>query len=550
MVPKNHPGYNLMATIKSKLRYVLTDKRVSLLIVGLAILARVLHILYFFSIHNDLELQVLATHSLVNGHGVTIEKVLPSDLSTITYDPLIKWPPGYSYILAPFYRLFEHDILLSGLALRILAAINLILMGRYILRTLDIPIHLINIYTILTGFFIYFFYNVDTSDTIAVSLFTIPLGLLLSLLKTNRHIILKTTGIVISLFFCAALKYMFMPVVFIIPLFLILKGFADSNAVMKKAGAISFFALLLSIGALLVWQKYTSGSATYILATGRGFFPENLRDAFPFIPGSFMRPGTLPLLFPGNPQFSHLTFQFYKLLHVPLFAILLIFMVRRIQQRGFRQLPLKDSFYYLVFFLSVGLLLLLIMLSLVVEKETWEGGIFWTYVSEERYYGLINILLHLVVIVVFNSYKNSPKKFPRLIAYLLVLLMLPEMFRGVIFTTNRILALNSEQYNWQHTKIAANYSAEFIRKQKELYPGKKIVVAGPPFFMDKNAAVLYDINAINNLHQLNTREPVLLIVILREKDLPRFRSFLSENGKEPVGRIYDAYFFNHVVMPH
>ena len=70
---------------------------------------------------------MLATQNLVYGHGISTAHVFSSDLSQIIYEPLIKWPPGYSLLLAPFYILFNHNYIAAGLALDILAAIALIL---------------------------------------------------------------------------------------------------------------------------------------------------------------------------------------------------------------------------------------------------------------------------------------------------------------------------------------------------------------------------------------------------------------------------------------
>ena len=136
-----------------------------------AMLARMIQLVYFFNIRLDASYQNIATKNLVAGHGISLDKVLPSDLSQTIYEPLINWPPGYSLLLAPFYILFGGDYISAGLTLGIIGALVLIIATRGILRLLDVPQWGINLYTLLAGFYIYYFYLIASSDAITISFF-------------------------------------------------------------------------------------------------------------------------------------------------------------------------------------------------------------------------------------------------------------------------------------------------------------------------------------------------------------------------------------------
>jgi 4-amino-4-deoxy-L-arabinose transferase-like glycosyltransferase len=151
-----------------------------------------------------------------------------------------------------------------------------------------IPLYLVNLFTLLTGFFIYFFYFINSSDAVAITFFLLAIYFTLLLLKKEKFSPKLAIALTISLFLCGFTKYLFIPVVFIIPAFLFLKGRADKNKVIKKTSVISFILLLVSLAGILAWQKISSGSAVYISEPARGFYPENLMAIHPAIPASFI----------------------------------------------------------------------------------------------------------------------------------------------------------------------------------------------------------------------------------------------------------------------
>lgn len=225
----------------NKIKNILSDQRVTIAIFLLVITSRVIKLVYFYNIVVDASYQLMGTQSLLDGYGVSIPDAMANDLSAIVYTPLINWPPGYSLIIAPFYYLFNGNYIAAGLTVDILFGILLIFICRSLLKLFEVPLYLRNLFTLLTGFFIYYFYFNACSDSIAITLILIALYYTLKLLKTETKRFKNSALLTFFLFIGASIKYLFIPIVFVIPVFLFIKGLAEQNKRLKQSGIYSFF---------------------------------------------------------------------------------------------------------------------------------------------------------------------------------------------------------------------------------------------------------------------------------------------------------------------
>ncbi|MEO7922191.1 MAG: hypothetical protein ABIR30_00785 [Chitinophagaceae bacterium] len=545
-----------MFSTANKFRDLLSTKGVTIAILVLVIASRIIQLLFFYNIRVDGMYQVMAMQHFVHGHGISVADVLPGDLSVVTYHPLINWPPGYSLLLAPFYLAFGHNYIAAGITMDILFSIVLIFTCRNILKTLGLSLYLINCYTLLTGFFIYYFYLVASSDAIAISFFVIAVNYFLLLLKKGSSPKLLA-GILIPLFFCGLIKYLFIPLVFIPPVYLFLKGLADKNKSFTKAGLIIFSVLGIGLLAVLLYQKMTSGSATYISEPSRGFFPENLKDAYPFIPASFIQPDTTGMLLRAETSGLQTISRIFQFIHLLILALLILFAFRQLFRYGLKRITLAGDFFWLLFLFATGSMVLLGVLSLFVPKEENVPGSFWTYIEEPRYYGLINVLLHLAVFVLYIYMQGSPLK-KRLIPLFLFLLLLmgPEMFRGIIFDAKRVLSYNKETYSWQTEYRLQRFADDIIKKETNQGAKEITVVTGSSYYLNyrvglySHAAVMSQSGKINDPAGLQSSKPTLLLAILEEKQLPGYELFLSGTEKKLAGFLNGFYFYTLHVNPH
>jgi hypothetical protein len=536
----------------AKIKDFLSYKTVTVTILAVAIISRIIQLIYFFNLRVDRSHQTLATQNFLNGHGISSVHVLPENLSEIIYQPLIKWPPGYSFLLTPFYSLFNHNYIAAGITLDILFAIILIFVTREILKTLQSPIYVTNLYTILTSFIIYSFYKKSSSDAIAITLFLTGLYFTLRLLKTSQSCKLKTFGIIISLSICAFTKYLYMPIVFIIPFFLIVKGWVDNNKLLKKTGILSFSVMAAAVTILLLYQKNISGTAVYITEPTRGFFPENIVSLFPLIPASFINPDTISILLNQESSINKPEYKVFQFINILLAFWGIRYMLLLLYKHGIKKITLPVNFLYLFFFITIAINSLLILLSLRVAKEDH----IWTYVQDPRYFGLPLVLLQLALFVFFRHRLIKQNRILKFFFFIIFFLLFSETIRGVFFTSKRLVNYKKETYSWKQDLNFQQFTQAILLKEQHKKPVKHIVFAcSSPYIYNRislysHIPVMDDISRINTLSSLNTKTSVLLLVVLREDALKDFAPFLSLKEKEDAGHFAGFYFYTVYVEPH
>ena len=530
----------------------LTGNRVSFLVICIAVVARCIQLLFFYNIRVDASYQVMATDNLLHGHGISTGLVRASNLAETVYTPLTQWPPGYSLLLAPFYVLFQHRYIPAGIALDIAAAIGLILYSRKILQLLDTPIYLVNVFTLLNGFFIYYFYFIASSDAIAISFFAAGIYYALRLVKTGKGFALPTIALVFTLFIAGLIKYLFIPVVFVVPLFLLYSGLAEKNRQLQKAGLSAFIALFLSLGGLLWDIKNISGSVAYVSSPERGLYLNHWLEIYPFLTASFVKPDTMSLMTKEilSISFFYCLSQWITLL---LACVLTFLLVRQMRKNPFSSYAPADLFFFLAFFLSLAVTLVLMALSLVVAKEEILPGSFWTYVEEPRYYGLVNILVHLGVFVFYQYTRKKSNVRAKQVFVLLLLLLLPEFLRGVLFDLNRLRRFGKEEYSWQYEKRLQDYADSLVQQIRQEQKNIPLVVAGTSYYYNhrislaSHVPILYDSLSLQKPAALKASQPVQLLIMLNESAVPSYQSLLTAKGLQPIGKFEQFLFYTTYV---
>ncbi len=530
------------------IKRIFSYKGANTAILLVSIVSRIIQSIFFFNTGVDRCYQILATQSLVHGHGISTSKVLPGDLSGLIYIPLIKWPPGYSLLLSPFYALSGNDYILSSLFLDIVFAVVLIFVSRAILKLLDTPLYLVNIYTLVTGFFIYYFYFITFSDAIATTFFITGIYYTLLFLKTRLHWAKAVTLITVFLFLSAFMKYMLMPVVFVIPVFLIIKAIADKNKRILKTGILSFSLLAIAMAMVLLYQKNISGSASYVSDAARGFFPSNLLSAYPLIPGSIIKPDTLALLL-NEPAAGIHILHLFQLIYILFIAAFIFFSIWLLNRYRLKKMTLATDFICLTIAISVSTVLILGILSVRIAKGEELPGYWWTFIQEPRYYGLPNFLIHLAIFTLYQFYQNKKTTIFRYAMVCLFLLLMPEMFRGIIFTSKRVINFNKENYSWQSELELQKYAARIIENAQQKYHTRKVVVTGSSYYVNIRISLysnipileLVDLNKSNNL--IKSKEPVLLLIVLNEKISPGIQSYWGLTLNKPIGYLNGFSFY-------
>jgi hypothetical protein len=545
----------MLTRLTDSLQRIFSDKRVTIAVIAIAIGARLLQLIYYYTIGFDISYQVIAMHNLGAGNGITIATANPADISSAIYTPLINWPPGYSVLMLPLYKLFGENYIVAGLTIEIIAAIVLLFVSRRILFILGIPLHLVNIFTLLVGFYVYRFYLVSSTDSIGVSFFLLAIYYMLLLLRDKKGWIGKAFLISLFLLLCGSLKYLFMPVLFVGPVFILIRGIADRDVVIRKAGLLSFVLLTIVVGAMLLYQQSISGTVGYISEQGRGYFPQHLLSAYPFLPDAFIRPDTVGMGVGMQADTGQPLYRFFQLAHLLLLLIVVVYAIAALRKKGIRQLSLPAVFLYLSLALALAITFLLAWLSLFVPKEEIVPGYFWTYIEELRYYGLATILIHFAIFIIYYYYRRTIPALLRWVFFGLLLLLIPEMIRCVVFSVSRIKNIGREEYTWQYEDRFQRYAHSMVRDAIAQYGTDKVVVTGSNYYMNNRVAVyshtplLSDIYSINRLDSIKAASPTILLAIVRENDKPAFQSFLSSKKIALAGYFNGFYFYSTLINP-
>jgi len=530
---------------------ILSFRSTSVIILALAVTIRAIQLIFFYNMRDDNSYLVLATQNLINHNGYSITRVQPSDLSGVFFESLNNWPPGYSFLLVPLYILFDKNYIAAAITLDIVAAIILIFYCRKILYLFQLPTYIVNIFTLLTSFFIYYFYLIASSDAIAISIFLISIFYTLKLLTEKYNWVKYSIIIGFTLFLVGLIKYLFVPVIFVLPAIIFYSGIKNHYRNLETASILISTWLIISLGAFLLYQKLAFNSIGYISQPGRGIYFEHLLDFYPFLPASLIKPDTVALLLTLD---NKLINSIYNLFHLALFVLLLIFLFKVIWRKRGRP-SLFEQYYIIVAFITLTITALLAFLSIRVEKEEILPGWFWTYIEEPRYYGIIYVLLHLLLFLVLIRFKRANIYVKTFLITSFILLSV-ESSRGAKFTWNRIQNFGIEEYSWQYELRFQKYADSILKAEmKKTAISKAVVTSSHLYYANRvsiynELPILKDATLINNSSNLQTSQPVILLAIIREDHKENFANFL-EKHKEDFSGQFDAYsFFTILIHPN
>jgi len=212
----------------------------------------------------------------------------PTDFSKVYYEPLNKWPPGYSWLLLLIQKLTRTDWIHAAYLLNGLSLAVLVLVFRKMLFQLEFPTWLVNVAVFCFGFIPHGFETIHYSDIVATPVFMLGCSLLLKYMKPGGSAGIWIITSACCFAFCAWLKYLYILPAFVPFSLLIVYAIVRKKQQIKQQAVAGFLLIFLLIGFLLFYQQYHSGNAVFVHPAESGFFPGQLLDAAPLIPASFI----------------------------------------------------------------------------------------------------------------------------------------------------------------------------------------------------------------------------------------------------------------------
>jgi len=463
---------------------------------------------------NDNAFSLAAAKNISEGHGYTIKTASAEDLSNFYYDPVNRWPPGYSWLLVVAHWLFKTDWIHASYILNAIGLTLLVLIFRKMLIQLEYPAWIVHVAVLYFGFLLHPFHYSYYADIFGLLFFLLGLSMLLSLIKTDRHFGLFSILSAFFLGFSAYMKYLYIPLCFLPIISLFIYGYSLKRKDFQSAAIKGFTFLLLIIGSLLFFQFINSGQSLYINPSKTGFFPGQLRSMAAVIPS-----GLINMLF-LNMQLSiilHISYHalqvFWQIINICCMVWLAYITYKLFRSRIFRIRDYRSFYAIQACMFTIVLFSYLIVLTVMKNKHYKDTFFEWVYVQELRYYSVFIVFILQFVLLLFlkqEYFFNKTGKiiFRSLIAFVLTV----EIAHGTYYCIRKIaiekeygVRIDADQFLFK--------SMDMTKKEKGT--NKNLVVCSNNYTIAnmcslENVPVFYDLNKLNK--QVSTSQPVELLI--------------------------------------
>lgn len=521
----------------------LSDRRVGMVILAVAFFSRILNQLYFFGLGVDRSLQLVASKNLLEGRGLTIGQVFSEDLSRQVYEPIVGWPPGYSVFISLIGAL-TGNLGVAAIIFDLICISILIIFSRKILQLSGCSSFLLNCFTIVVGFFLYDFCQVPSPDMHAVAFILWALYLVLSFIKNNKQLS-YAIGIALVNFIPAFLRYMFIPIVFVIPLYLLLTGYFTKDRRIINAGILSMIFTVLSVTVLLIFQSYSTGTATFVNSSGTGFFPGNLLEFYPVIIGAF---ANLTFLYSLSTNIGLKYGALNPLIfiaHCILLLSLTLYFIKTFLANISKPLSTAMHFTLLGGCISLLVTILLIAFSLYY-KALVRPNYIWTFVQEARYMAFIIVFLQMIAFIsLFRNGTWRKNMLSKTTAFLIVFLLTAEVMHGMYFT-GKLLFTEKDYFHPDRNYILQK---EFIRDLviNNRHDSRDIIFTG----VEKtylNIAALYGASVLYNMDsskKLSSSRAFEMIIVIKSGEQLNYGFLLNHDSTSKINTIGNISFYQY-----
>jgi hypothetical protein len=527
------------------LKEFFSRKDVSVICFSLAIVIKILLFFYFQRIDADKLAQAMAGKNLAEGHGLTIKQVHVSNLSTERYEPLVGWPPAYSVFIAIIYSLIK-DLDVSCFIIDIICIVLFFILLRKFLRQLDFPDYLINLLVLFNGCTITYYIEKSTpTDFLTLVIFVYNCYLTIKVFSQKKPVL---PGILLGFFnvLLAWFRYMYIPVTFVIPCVLLWNGWLKKDRKLLLYGTYTMALTLLGVIALLGFQE------PYVPTTERGIFWSNLLVLDPVLFSSFMNLKFLLVQLNLQTGLSYITCAWIlRAINIVPFLILLVLLFYSSLKRKWLAANTWQVFTTIGTLIGIGIFLVLALLSLTHNGYYPPVSLFWTYVSEDRYF----IILQFIIVILTAKWlfinTTAIFSFKKWGQGLFLFLFSITILHGIYFLAKNFTFDKRNFVYLTNEKRKIQYVDNIIRESKKR--NTEVVVAGD--FSMVNRSVLMGtkglfVPAELNEQEIYTDKPTKIIAVVDSLQLPFYKPFFKKEGIMFETQIGIFYFYSYYVKPN
>ncbi len=559
-----------MASTRLFLYQLLNQKRIGWLFVAIATISKSILVAVFSNYETDKSFYLLLAKNLSAGDGFTIPVSLVSNpaITENIYLPSAA-SPLYSLIAAPLLRLFPDNYFLVSWLIESLSWLLLFIVLRKILLRLTANHFWTNLFIIFSGLFLYTVeISSSSKDVLALALLFFALLRCITIASAGSRpsfVYIIVTGF---LFFLPGFtKLTYLPLTIVFPLSLLFIGFLKKEKRILRYGSLT---LLLSVLLVAVHYFYFHSLETQTLALypdfysqrwtmaksgneyAAGFFPENLKVLYPFMPASVIN-----LDFLGVQVKTHL-YSVYHLYGILLYAInfigiaFLSTVFFYLAKKYFRK-SISDRIFFLLagLFVSLSIIAMLSYMSVRYHAVEYKGSVSsWTFVYESRSFLFPIIFLQLCLFVFLFSQKQTAVFTHWLRTFFLIIIGISIM-HGAYFLAKKAIALPSSKEKAISVNGLVTNSVDSIQKAN---PGYAVWLATEMPHLDWYAK-LHSKNVLNGLAFLNDssfRLPpkTIILTALAKEDTVRISNYLHRPDVKQYRNYDNVYFvFRQNSMP-
>lgn len=360
----------------------------------LAVFFRIVYIFLYPPGGTDHQLIHAAVDNLLSGNGLSFTIANPNDLSSILYQPMNEWPPLVAYLVS-IAKAITGSGTAADLLLMTAGMFLLLLILRSIFQLMQIGAKTQVLLWILIAANPDPFAHLGISDLYS-ALFMLW-GVLFCLRFLQMPYATKGQILVASMFFFlpAAFRYQYYPLIFIFPFFLLFAGWWKQQKHLYQSGwlSLSIVFCLLSFQIAMLYQQ--TGNAAYI-ADEKGFYPENLQWAYPFLLKSFLNISYIEnkMLLIGKWTLVPYYLSIFTL-SVALLGYVFVRVFRKAHNSFWNFEEERSSLIIsklCLLTVIMAILALLVLLSVMYSPQVNFGSVF-TYMREDRYFIVCSLLL-------------------------------------------------------------------------------------------------------------------------------------------------------------
>jgi hypothetical protein len=543
-------GKNHLTTGKHSLKLFFSRKDVSLACMVLAIGTKILLALYFTQLDTDKLFQAMAGKNFAEGHGLTIKQVHVNDLSKEYYEQLQGWPPGYSIVAGLIY-LLVHDVDTACIIIDVILIVLFFTALKKLLKQLDFPAYLVNLLLLFKAASMPFSLTTSTpTDFLTFVLYLYLCSFVIGLFQGARTNFNKTALAVINIL-PAWFKYMYLPVTFVIPLFIIWNGWKQKDRQLYRYGVITCILAVLGTAALLAIQLPYSKPADYVAVSEKGIFLSNIGRLYPFYISAFV---TLDFYLVQLSMFTKYSYVAWltvlKWMNLVLFLPTLAWFL----WYAFKKKWLTTSGWN-TFILAGGSLCLTLLSGLVGMAVTHNKNfapprlLVWTYLDEERYLMLPEFFVFVITVRLLFLQHVMAYRLKRWLQGAFVLIVAIETGHCAYFLVKNFT------FDQRHFAVATSqkrmldYIQHLVQQNKQ--KGVNVVVTNSTL---ANRSVLMGGKGLVEVSELNrpqihASQPTMLVAVMNDYEFAYYKPFLSKPGVRLINTMNNRYVYACWVMP-